>query len=656
MEGFSGAQVFAFESRRAREMESILASQGADPVVAPSMREAPLEENPAAWSFAEELLQGRLQVVVFLTGVGCRTLFEVLETRYDRSRLTAALGSATVVARGPKAVKALRDLGAPMDLAVPEPNTWRDVVASLEAYRLERAVGPAPSPSDARPARPFDGLRIAIQEYGVTNDDLVKALEERGAEVLRVPVYRWALPEDLGPMRQAIQRIQEAPRPIVLFTNANQVCNLLQVAREMGSEAPLRQALGRGVVASIGPTCTEMLRSLGLPVTVEPEHPRMGYLARAAARAAQGMVEGRPAYTVEGAGAEPAPRRPAWYDSPFLRACRREPVPYTPVWLMRQAGRYMKEYREVRQRCSFLELCKSPDLVAEVTVTAQERIGADAAILFADILLVTEPMGLTLEFNKGEGPSIRPAVRTGTDVDRLHEVDPGALQYVYDAVERTRADLKPDIPLIGFSGAPFTVASYIIEGGSSRDFAHTRGLMYQDPGAWHALQALVSRALAGYLKRQIEAGAQAVQLFDSWVGCVAVEDYRDLVLPHVRSVIQALPEGVPVIYFGTGTWHLLDLIRDAGSSVIGLDWRQPLDEGWRRVGWDRAIQGNLDSVALLTDLPTIRRKAKQVLDQAAGRPGHVFNLGHGILPQTPVDHVIGLIDAVHEMSGGDHGG
>ncbi len=339
-----------------------------------------------------------------------------------------------------------------------------------------------------------------------------------------------------------------------------------------------------------------------------------------------------------------------------MRACRREPVPYTPIWLMRQAGRYMAEYREVRARTTFLELCKTPSLAAEVTVTAVERLGVDAAIIFADILLILEPLGIDLEFAQGEGPVIHNPVRKPADVDRLRELeDVNALEFVYEAIRQTRRALKRDIPLIGFCGAPFTLASYLIEGGGSKNYVHAKRLMYDDAGAWHAMMALISRALAKYLNAQIEAGAQAVQLFDSWVGCLSPDDYREFVLPHTRSVIQNVAAGVPVIHFGTGTATLLELMREAGGDVIGLDWRVRLDEGWQRIGHDAAVMGNLDPVVLFANQDALRAHAKRILDQAGGRAGHIFNLGHGILPETPVENVIALVDMVHEMSHRLHG-
>ncbi len=313
----------------------------------------------------------------------------------------------------------------------------------------------------------------------------------------------------------------------------------------------------------------------------------------------------------------------------------------------------MREYREVRAKTTFLELCKTPSLAAEVTVTAVERLGVDAAIIFADILLILEPMGVELEFAEGEGPVIHNPVRKAQDVERLREVeDANALDFVYEAIRQTRQSLKPDIPLIGFCGAPFTLASYLIEGGGSKNYVHTKRLMYDDAGAWHAMMSLIARALAKYLNAQIEAGAQAVQLFDSWVGCLSPDDYREFVLPHTREVIRGVRAGVPVIHFGTGTATLLELMREAGGDVLGLDWRVRLDDGWRRVGHDVAVMGNLDPVALFANQDLLRAHAKRILDQAGGRAGHIFNLGHGILPQTPVEHVIALVDMVHEMSAG----
>ena len=318
---------------------------------------------------------------------------------------------------------------------------------------------------------------------------------------------------------------------------------------------------------------------------------------------------------------------------------------------MRQAGRYLPEYRAVRARLGFLELCRNPEAAAEVTLQPVARLGVDAAILFADILLILEPLGVGLEFPRGEGPVIRRPVRTDADVARLKPVDVESdVGFVFETVRRARRELPAHVPLIGFAGAPFTVASYLVEGGPSRDYLNTKRLMYEEPDAWHRLLEILVDATARYLNGQIAAGAQAVQLFDSWVGVLAPDDYRAFVLSHSQALIRALTPGTPVIHFGTGTAGLLPLLRQAGGDVIGLDWRLDLDAGWQAVGRDVAVQGNLDPATLLARPAVIRERVAAILDRARGRPGHIFNLGHGILPQTPVEHVQALVEMVHALS------
>jgi uroporphyrinogen decarboxylase len=338
-------------------------------------------------------------------------------------------------------------------------------------------------------------------------------------------------------------------------------------------------------------------------------------------------------------------------ESPFLKACRREPTDLTPVWLMRQAGRYMPEYREVRSNVSFLELCKNPALATEVTVTAAERLGVDAAILFADILLILEPLGFDLEFAKGEGPVIHNPIREAGDVDRVRRMtDVEPLDYVMRAVSSIRAALRPTMPLIGFAGAPYTLACYAIEGGGSRHFEKAKAFMYRDPGAWDELMTILVDATVLYLNAQAAAGAQALQLFDSWVGGLGPDDYRRFVQPHMRRLFAGLDRSVPSIHFGTDTATLLELQRDAGGDVIGLDWRVDLAQGWARLGPSVAIQGNLDPAVLFAPFAEVERQTNRILDLAANRPGHIFNLGHGIMPHTPVDNVLRLIELVHERS------
>ncbi len=335
----------------------------------------------------------------------------------------------------------------------------------------------------------------------------------------------------------------------------------------------------------------------------------------------------------------------------FLKACRREPVDCTPVWFMRQAGRYMKEYQAVRAKHSILEVCKTPELAAQVTLQPVDRFPLDAAIIFADILLPLEPMGIKLEFAEGEGPVIHNPVRDRAGVDRLKTVEGEELRFVEEAIRQARTALAGRVPLIGFAGAPFTLASYMIEGGGSRNYIKTKQLMYGEPETWHKLMDKLARVVTAYLGRQIRAGAQAVQLFDSWVGCLSPTDYAEYVLPHVQRIFEGLEqEQVPLIHFGTGTASLLTLMRKAGGTVIGVDWRVHLDEAWERIGYDVAVQGNLDPVVLFGPVREIERRVEDILRRAGNRPGHIFNLGHGILPQTPVDHVAAVAEYVHKRS------
>lgn len=633
--GFGGLRVVSFESRMASETARLVEKAGGIAISAPSMRELPLAEHPAALDFATALLAGRFDVVVFLTGVGTRLLFSAMETAHRRSTLVSALSRTTVVARGPKPVKALRELGVPVTVAVPEPNTWRELLSALD---------------ESDQATSLDGARVAVQEYGISNERLLAGLAARGATVQPVPVYRWALPADRRPLLDAIREIIARTVDVALFTSATQVHHVMTAADDADLGSELRAAFAEVVVASIGPVCTEALQASGLAADLEPSRARLGVLVRETSERAADLIDRKRSHL----RASGEPRKPAAAGDPnaslFMRACRGERTERTPIWLMRQAGRYMQEYREVRARVPFIELCKNPDLAAEVTITAQERIGADAAILFSDILLILEPIGLGLEYLRGEGPSISRVVRGGGDVARLREIEPAeSLHFVFDAVRAIRAGLAPDIPLVGFSGAPFTLASYAIEGGGSRNYVETKKLMYGDEGAWHAMMELLARAVGSYLRQQLECGCQAVQLFDSWVGCLSPGDYERYVLPHTRAVIGALPGGAPVIHFGTDTATLLELQIAAGAGVIGVDHRVRIGGVFERFP-GVAVQGNLDPVVLMSDVDVVRARAVELLEEVDGRPGHIFNLGHGILPATPVDNVIALVDTVHEAS------
>ncbi len=632
---FDGLRVAAFESRRADDMERLIERHGGEPHVSPSMREIAVDTPTEAIDFANRLITGQIDIVIVMTGVGFQYLLQVVERHVDRERFLTSLADITTIARGPKAAVVMNKAGVSPTYRAQEPNTWREILQLIDE------------------SLPIANQKIALQEYGKTNPSMVAGLEARGAEVIGVKVYRWGLPEDAQPLEDNVKAIAAGERDVALFTSTHQIVNMIQVAEQLDVLSDLQTQLERMVVASIGPTTSEMLRDLDMPVDLEPEHSKMGQLVVAAAERSH-LIRTRKkqiSVALSGPTSNILDMQAPWYDSAFLKACRGEETDFTPVWLMRQAGRYMAEYREVRAKTTFLDLCKNPQLCSEVMCTAVERLGVDAAIIFSDLLPILEPMGMDLEFAKGEGPVIHNPVRDATDVDRVLELESvDSLHFVMETVKQTRNDLPADMPLIGFSGAPFTLVSYAMEGGSSRSYLHTKTLMYRDEGAWTALMQRFVRAIIKYLNAQIAAGAQCVQIFDSWVGCLGVQDYTRYVLPHMQEIIAGITPGVPVINFGTGNPALLPVLAAGGSQVVGIDWRIDLDQAWEIVGHDRSVQGNLDPVTLLADRKDIRRRVQEVLDQAGGRPGHIFNLGHGVLQQTPVDNAIALVDAVHELS------
>lgn len=341
---------------------------------------------------------------------------------------------------------------------------------------------------------------------------------------------------------------------------------------------------------------------------------------------------------------------PASGGNRFLRACLRQPVDRTPVWFLRQAGRYMPEYQAVRRVHTLIEICKRPELAAEVTITAAEKLGVDAAIIFADLLLPLEPMGLDFDFQAGEGPKVHRPLRNAADIDALRTDRTADLGYVAEAIRQVVAHFGDRMGMIGFCGAPFTLASYMIEGGGSRNYIETKRLMYADPSAWQALMQKLTTVLVEYSAQQVKAGADVIQIFDSWAGALSVTDYREYILPITQSMVRHVQaQGVPVIYFGVDTATLLPSMRETGADVIGLDWRIPLDVGRQAVGQHCAVQGNLDPIALFAPEAILRARVEEVLRQAGGNPGHIFNVGHGIVPTTPVENVQRVVRWVHEV-------
>lgn len=336
--------------------------------------------------------------------------------------------------------------------------------------------------------------------------------------------------------------------------------------------------------------------------------------------------------------------------SRFIRACLRKPVDRTPVWFLRQAGRYMQEYRDVRKHHTLVEICKQPEIAAEVTITAAEKLGVDAAIIFADLLLPLEPMGLDFEFQAGEGPVVHHPVRTAEDVRLLRTDRADQLSYVAKAISKVATHFKDRLGIIGFCGAPYTLASYMIEGGGSRNYIETKKLMYSNTDAWRSLLDKIVVVLTEYCRQQVQAGADVIQIFDSWVGSLSLSDYRDYAFEATKRLVRAVQAmGVPVIYFGVETAGLLNDMAATGADVLGLDWHQPLDEGWKLVGHNHAVQGNLDPITLFAPVEILEQRVKEILLAANGRPGHIFNLGHGIVPGTPVENVQAVVKMVREF-------
>lgn len=653
---FDGLSVASLESRRAADMQRMIERFGGKAHVSPSMREVPIEPNREAIDFAYRLMTGHVHVVILMTGVGFRYLLRAIERHLDQRRFLDSLSDIVTICRGPKPAAAMREFGLTPTHRVPEPNTWRELLQTIDSeVSIANQV-------------------IGLQEYGITNASLVAGLEARGATVEPVRVYGWEFPEETGPLQDNVRAIASGQRDMLLLTSAHQVVNLLRMAERMNMVEELRDGLRRTVIASIGPTTSQMLEECDIHVDMEPSHPKMGHLVTEAAGQGNRFVRSKKRIFASIAGnasnrdeaaeahglantsqanqlAKNNSMQHPSDNSLFIKACRGESTKRTPIWMMRQAGRYMAEYREVRAKQSFLELCANPNLCSEVMCTAVDRLGVDAAIIFSDLLPLLVPLGFDLEFVAGDGPVIHNPVREADDLNRVRDLDdPQSLDFVYETVRQTRQDLPDDIPLIGFAGSPFTLASYAIEGGGSRQYTHTKKLMRCEPAAWSALMEKLSISVTIYLNHQIAAGAQCVQLFDSWAGCLSKQDYIEHVLPWMKQIISGITPGVPVINFATGNPELLPLLRGDKRTVVGVDWRIPLDQAWKRIGHDCSVQGNLDPSYLLATPDVIRKAAGDLLDSVDKRSGHIFNLGHGVLKETPVENAIELVKAVKELS------
>lgn len=513
-------------------------------------------------------------------------------------------------------------------LEVTKPRSWRDVMVALESeLQLANVV-------------------IAL-EHGPDIYSLSSGLEARGATVVRVDSLAFDQADPSSSEQDLLDAIEDRQLDAILLPNSLCAARFSHLIHHRDRQA-IRDNFSDLIVLAMGGDTAQLLHGRGMSSDViisdelETQLPPTVRVLHGSAISRDQLPE---------LAASTMDPEAAWYNNPFMRAIRMEPNEVTPVWMMRQAGRYMKEYRAVREKVGFLELCRDSQLCSEVMCTAVNKLGVDAAIIFSDLLVILEPMGCDLEFVKGGGPQIHNPIREAKDIDRIKPLESiDSLEYVMETVRQTRLDLPDDMPLIGFAGAPFTLASYMIEGGSSRNYERTKTLMYTDPGAWRELMLRLVDSIILYLEAQAAAGAQCLQLFDSWAGCLGFDDYVQFVHPYVVRIIDRVSRKAPVINFATANPALLPLLADTNANVIGIDWRIRLDEAWSTVGFERAVQGNIDPVVLFSEVPNIRLQVQKILNQAGGRPGHIFNLGHGILPQTPVENAIALVDAVHELS------
>jgi uroporphyrinogen decarboxylase len=597
-------------------------------------REIAREQRQAISALANQILTGEIDFLVFVTAAGVDFFFEQAARAVDQQRLVDCLCDMTTVAGSALAAEALRSNGIAATIALKTPGSWREIMTAMD--------------QKLRVANFF----VAVEESPAMLG-LHSGIEARGGRILTIPVYPLRAPQDPETARDIFQRLADAQFQAVLLASSADAAEFLFFKKQFSDFLALKRCVEEMIVISFDRKATELLRDRNIEVDFTSDSPATAPAILEIAQQISAIAKEKEIRFSHFSGPGTSVRNPnaPWYNSPFMKACRGEPTEVTPVWLMRQAGRYMPEYREVRAKVGFLELCANPQLCSEVMCTAVDRLGVDAAIIFSDLLPMLVPMGMDLEFSKGDGPVIHNPVREASDIGRVRRLEnTGEVEFVMQTVRQTRNDLPEEIPLIGFAGAPFTLASYMIEGGSSRNYAHTKKLMYSDHGAWSELMEHLVHSISVYLQGQIAAGAQVIQLFDSWAGCLGYNDYRQFVLPFMKKLIDSLPNYVPLINFATGNPSLLPLLADTRAPIIGVDWRIGLDQAWEIVGHSRGVQGNLDPTVLLTDPQEIRRQVKQILDQAASRPGHIFNLGHGILPQTPVQNAIAMVDAVHELS------
>ncbi len=619
--------IISFESRMALSVQRQLEKCGAQVLSAPTIKEVPIADTDPAFALYADLKNKKYDVLILLTGVATRMLISTLKERFPIEEILDVLKNTNIFVRGPKPEAVLKQNSIPMAGKALPPHTWQEVADWVNTQPHIKS--------------------IAILEYGMPPEELCQSLESDGRFVTTIPIYRWSLPDDLLPLTQAVQNISQGKCDAVLFTSAIQTDHLLEHAATLGQSQTLRRGLQKTVIYSIGPVTSERLCEHQLFPDAQSTPSKIDVLLKLISDTLPELSKIKQ-NRIERTWVTNKNESKIQSHSLIMRAFDLKPNKTVPIWLMRQAGRYMAEYQLIRKKVDFLTLCKTPDLAAQATITALERLGVDAAIIFSDILLILETLGANVTFNDKEGPRITNPVRDESAIEAITLKDPlEHLPYLFEAIRHVRKAVQPHVPLLGFSGAPFTLASYIIEGYGLRNFIQTKKLMHGNPKAWGLLMRKLVTQLKPYLIAQVQAGCQAVQIFDSWVGCLSAKDYEEFVLPYTLELVAEVQKHAPVIYFGTHSSPLLSSMAKTKPVAMGIDAQTDIGKAAQLLGPETVIQGNLDPVLLFSKPEVFLKVADQILNEVGSRPGFIFNLGHGILPGTPVENVLALIDHVH---------
>lgn len=626
--------LISFEARLKLKVEKLLEGNSFTVQSAPLIKEVALELNDKILDFYHQLKNQEFDALILLTGVATRSFIKTLSQKFEREEILQTLAKQQIIVRGPKPEKVCQIFKLPILYKVPKPNTWREIVASLKTRHL------------------ISGKKIAILHYGKINEEFTQDLTNEGAKYESLLVYRWELPDDLEPVKSAIKKILAGKTNGLIFTSAQQVVHLFELVKQQNCELEFRRALLSTVVFSIGPICSERLIKYQVDVDCEVFPNTLDHLVEVIKEKAASLWLQKQNKFIE--------KQAVWLNQPLTDPKKIEQNPLNlmlagkkpqriPIWLMRQAGRYMAEYQTIRQNTDFVSLCLNPELVAKATLSAIERLGLDAAIIFSDILIVARPMGFSLHYDEGVGPVIDNPLHGPKEFEKIKKENLiQELEPVAQAIQLTRKNLAPQIPLLGFSAAPFTLASYLIEGGSSKHFLKTKKFIHNQPKLWHDLMQFLTEALFDLLVMQIKKGCQLVQVFDSWCGVLDPQDFEKYCYPYLKNLVQKLSQNnIQTIVYGSFSQAQLKQI-DVDNITLSLSWQIDLEWAHQKLNKNLAFQGNLDPALLFCKPESFLPKVKNILTILKKRKNSIFNLGHGILPKTPLANVMELIDFVRK--------